>query len=106
MKVVLIILLVILILLEMAFFGSALSSEPLMISRRSAARACMEWHKNPTPENEAAWLREKTAMWHEQQMARIVFLGLLILNSVGMVMVIRHLNLLRRVKSVGNGSHA
>jgi hypothetical protein len=103
MKMLLIILLIILILLEVIFLLFAALSSPLLINRKSAAHALMEWQENPTPGNEAAWLQEKAAMRHEQQMARISFLGLLILNSVGMVMVIRHLS--RRVKSVGNGSY-
>ena len=93
-------LLIILILLEVIFLLSAASSSPLLIHRHSAAHALVEWKENPTPENEAAWLQEKAAMRHEQQMTRISFLGLLMLNSVGMVMVIRHLS--RRVKSVEN----
>ena len=95
-----IVLLIISIVLEVVFLLSATSSSPLLINRKSAAHALVEWHKNPTPENEAAWLQEKSAMRHEQQIARIISLGLLMLNSVGIVMLIRRLR--RRAKNVEN----
>ena len=81
------ILLIILVLLEVVLLALAFS--PILIDRRSATRALVEWHNNPTPQNEAAWLRERTTMNRERLPTRVCIIGVLVLNTVGLVSLVQ-----------------
>jgi hypothetical protein len=85
--------LIILFLLEVIFVCMAVSPNPIFIgsSLKNAVRAMAEWQKNPTPENEANWLREKARMDHKYRAMRFCIFSLLELNTLGIIILILRL---------------
>jgi hypothetical protein len=79
-------LLIILFFVEVVLVLIAFS--PSFIDRKSAMQAFFEWRKNPTAENEAVWLREKTEMNRERQTVEVSIFTLLGLNTIGITALI------------------
>jgi hypothetical protein len=90
-------LLISLILFEV--FLLVLAFSPGFIDRPSAARAFVAWHNNPTPQNEALWLREKTIMNRESLLVTVCIIGVLALNTVGLVFLVKRAR--RKSKNLG-----
>jgi hypothetical protein len=90
-------LLIILVLFEV--FLLVLAFSPIFVDRQNAAQAFVEWHNNLTPQNEAAWLREKTTMNRERLLARVCVIGALTLNTVGLVLLGQRIR--RQSKNLG-----
>jgi hypothetical protein len=90
-------LLIILVLFEV--FLLVLAFSPIFIDRQSAARALVEWRNNPTLENEAAWSRESAAMRREHLFVEAGIYGLLVLNTVGLVLLVQRIR--RQSKNLG-----
>jgi hypothetical protein len=80
-------LLIILIFLEVIF--ALVAFTPIFIDKKSAAQALVEWKNNPTPENEAVWSREATALRRERNIIDISIFTLLAVNTVGLVVLIQ-----------------
>ncbi len=76
--------LITLIVFEMCLVMIAISPVSPFISIKSKVQAYNAWQKFPTPENEAAWLREKAAFNHKQLVENICVYSLLALNAVGL----------------------
>jgi hypothetical protein len=70
-------------------FLVVLAFSPVFINKRSAAQALVEWHKNPSPENETIWLRESAALRREHLTVEIIIYCLLALNTWGMITLIK-----------------
>jgi hypothetical protein len=79
-------LLIILICLEVIV--ALIAFPPIFIDRKSAVHALVEWKNNPTPENEAVWLREKAEMDRERRTANYCIFSLLGLNALGIIALI------------------
>jgi hypothetical protein len=80
---------IILIVLEVCLVMVAISPVSPFISLKSAVQAYDAWQKNPTMENETAWLQEKAALKHKQFMENVCVYSVLGLNAVGLVALFR-----------------
>ena len=82
----------ILIVFEVYLIAVAVSSFSPFINYRtmkSAVEAYDVWQKNPTMENETAWLRKKTALKHQQFLGNICVYSLLAINAIGLFVLFR-----------------
>ena len=88
---------IILVLFEV--FLLVLAFSPIFVDRQSAAQAFVEWHNNPTPQNEATWLREKATMDRERLLANVGVIGVLALNTLGLAFLVQRVR--RQSKNLG-----
>lgn len=63
---------------------------PSHIHRRSAVRAFSEWQSNPSPQTEAIWKRESSRLRRGNAIIDGVIIGLLCLNTIGIVMACKN----------------
>ena len=62
---------------------------PVCIQRGSHARAFVAWKTNPSAETECRWNAESTRLHRDMAVMDLAILGAIILNTAGLVMVIR-----------------